>query len=715
MKKRSTVPRNDILAPFNVQSVAIHTEVYQRLSYMAESKSLPVGFPSRGKPKNVSRETFPVSERSAALTTSTYLSGDAEARTKKIALYQAWLGETWLSSAIDGIAKRIMSGGWMLDPTDRHKPDDKSKPWVQEFFDWCNLDEDMTSVMLSSFTDLGWCGECYLEVTWRYNRTFKREIPYEIYTVDPISMDYIVAPNKKEIVGYRQSNDEGKSVSLAPRQIIRVWFPDPRNRFRALSYLERMLNPIVLDTYLQVSEQKYFQQGNRGDIAIIAPKMDTTAAMRLLEHIEEHALGIKNMHRPLFLWGEDSELKVQDLPNRAALDIPGRRDAMRKEMGAGFHFPPHLWGIVEDGNIGGQGAAATMDKNFQHTTANAWKQKLYEAVNFNIIYQGFGVNDWVFNSTYADVRDDKEILDIEIEELSHGLTTINKLLAKRKMDPVPGGDVPIMILGSKIVPVSQLTNTAALMQTPTENPNQQSTNGQPSAKTPEDRIEDAEQKSQKMTKVKATPDQTMGIRKTQQRPQAIAEKPPEESEILEGQLTSKINLSEGTYSYGCILAPLSHEDQNYVDSIHNLIDSNDLHADDASKDSAHITVKYGLMDCGPTTQHLTDSLASILPFSVLIQDLALFQIADQDILIFPVESPELHMLNGIICKYLPHEDTFKDYRPHVTVAYLKSGMGVKYTSLPTFRNLPQKMLILRSLELSTPDGKRYRYPTHEWK
>jgi hypothetical protein len=318
--------------------------------------------------------------------------------------------------------------------------------------------------------DLGWCGECYLEVTWRYSQTLHREIPYELYSVDPISMEYVLSDDHRRIIGYKQVNDMGQPIKLEPRQIIRVYFPDPRNRLKALSRLELLLNPLVLDMYLQASEQKYFQQGNRGDLAILAKRADRTGAIRLMEFLEEHALGLKNAHRPLVLYADNEDLDLVPLASRDTMDVPGRREGVRQEIAGGFHVPPHQLGIPSGNGLAGGASWEVMEKGFIHTGADPYKEKYFAALNFSVINVGFGIADWVLTTNYADIRDDKEVSDIEQAELFSGLTTINALLAKRKQDPIPGGDVPFLVVGNQLVPVAHLTELASMPATPPGQP-----------------------------------------------------------------------------------------------------------------------------------------------------------------------------------------------------------------------------------------------------
>jgi hypothetical protein len=56
-----------------------------------------------------------------------------------------------------------------------------------------------------------------------------------------------------------------------------------------------------------------------------------------------------------------------------------------------------------------------------------------------------------------------------------------------------------------------------------------------------------------------------------------------------------------------------------------------------------------------------------------------------DVLKFDVNGPNLHDANGELRKF-PHTNNFPDYHPHLTIAYLKPGMGPRYVRKLTNMN-----------------------------
>jgi len=94
---------------------------------------------------------------------------------------------------------------------------------------------------------------------------------------------------------------------------------------------------------------------------------------------------------------------------------------------------------------------------------------------------------------------------------------------------------------------------------------------------------------------------------------------------------------------------------------------------------SHITLKYGLLtdDFEEVKKALEGEKAPHLKFGKT----SFFEPEgkDYDVVIIPVESEDLQKLNEKLCSQVEHDDLqFKEYHPHVTVAYIKKGLGPKY-------------------------------------
>jgi 2'-5' RNA ligase len=59
---------------------------------------------------------------------------------------------------------------------------------------------------------------------------------------------------------------------------------------------------------------------------------------------------------------------------------------------------------------------------------------------------------------------------------------------------------------------------------------------------------------------------------------------------------------------------------------------------------------------------------------------------------FDVEGKELRALNEIFCK-LPNEDSHPEYNPHMTLAYVRKGMGKNFVrESQRFARVPVNMI-----------------------
>ena len=94
------------------------------------------------------------------------------------------------------------------------------------------------------------------------------------------------------------------------------------------------------------------------------------------------------------------------------------------------------------------------------------------------------------------------------------------------------------------------------------------------------------------------------------------------------------------------------------------------------EEQSHITIRYGLLP-SVTAEQVEWIISQHWRIKVKLGSLSLFQNDKQDVLKVEVESKDLEDINrhlGIV----PNTQTFRDYRPHLTVAYLKPGTGQKY-------------------------------------
>ena len=100
----------------------------------------------------------------------------------------------------------------------------------------------------------------------------------------------------------------------------------------------------------------------------------------------------------------------------------------------------------------------------------------------------------------------------------------------------------------------------------------------------------------------------------------------------------------------------------------------------------HVTVKYGLHD--DTGKSLRDLLGDFGPVELTLGYIGIFSNNPlYDVLIVSVDSPALIRLNKVITDEMAHTNTQDSYVPHVTLAYLKKGVGNKWIGKTVFAGM----------------------------
>jgi len=150
-------------------------------------------------------------------------------------------------------------------------------------------------------------------------------------------------------------------------------------------------------------------------------------------------------------------------------------------------------------------------------------------------------------------------------------------------------------------------------------------------------------------------------------------------------------LFEKKYKYGSIQIDLNKDIKDKILKFANSIPKEDLYIDTEDnnrggiEEDSHVTVRYGLDS--PAIEELNSVFNGYGESSLRLGKLSIFEADKYDVLKIDVESSNLIDLNKMIGENfdLPGE-TFKDYKPHATIAYMKKGKADKYVSDETFKN-----------------------------
>lgn len=97
-------------------------------------------------------------------------------------------------------------------------------------------------------------------------------------------------------------------------------------------------------------------------------------------------------------------------------------------------------------------------------------------------------------------------------------------------------------------------------------------------------------------------------------------------------------------------------------------------AEEGRESNPHVTVKYGLHTDDP--EDVRNIIEQESPFAITLGKTSHFPDSGSgDVVKVDVVSPGLRALNSNISDAAKHTDTHPGYKPHITLAYVKPGMG----------------------------------------
>lgn len=142
-------------------------------------------------------------------------------------------------------------------------------------------------------------------------------------------------------------------------------------------------------------------------------------------------------------------------------------------------------------------------------------------------------------------------------------------------------------------------------------------------------------------------------------------------------------LKAADYDYSTFQVRYTGKTEKEVAKFIEAIDLGDVYKDDDIKgkeDKVHTTILYGIKDKNP--EKLPEDLKSKLPQTITWDGISKFSPEDEDyevLIIKAVKSPELQALFDYLNEIYPdNANSFPDYVPHTTLAYVKKGTADKY-------------------------------------
>lgn len=157
------------------------------------------------------------------------------------------------------------------------------------------------------------------------------------------------------------------------------------------------------------------------------------------------------------------------------------------------------------------------------------------------------------------------------------------------------------------------------------------------------------------------------------------------------------------YEFGCVMIKVPIKNW---ENITNMIDESDIYEGEEDdtygiQRNPHVTLLYGLRD-DISIDQVKDKLSGYGPVRIELNGIEIFDENEKfDVVKFGVvKTDQLKNMFQSLSE-LPNENKFPDYRPHITISYVKKGRGEKY-----IKHIKKNLGNMDIIEFSNSKGKK---------
>ena len=170
--------------------------------------------------------------------------------------------------------------------------------------------------------------------------------------------------------------------------------------------------------------------------------------------------------------------------------------------------------------------------------------------------------------------------------------------------------------------------------------------------------------------------------------------------------TQFIKESSG-YQYGCVMIEIPVSNWKEITSS---IDEEDIYEEEGDstygiQQNPHVTLLYGLQDT--VTPEMIKSVFDNFTdnINIVVDGIDIFENEKFDVVKFNVKPDgALQYLHNELSKF-PNSDQYPDYKPHITIAYVKKGTGKKYIK-PDYK---YEVKNVDKITYSIPSGEKIKF------
>lgn len=103
------------------------------------------------------------------------------------------------------------------------------------------------------------------------------------------------------------------------------------------------------------------------------------------------------------------------------------------------------------------------------------------------------------------------------------------------------------------------------------------------------------------------------------------------------------------------------------------------------EDEMHVTILYGIHS--DSSEEVNKYISSKKPITVKLGEVDVFTNPEKfDVVVIKVVSDELSALNAKLTDKVEFTNKYKEYKPHITLAYVKKGKGWKYHGIDQWKD-----------------------------
>lgn len=143
-----------------------------------------------------------------------------------------------------------------------------------------------------------------------------------------------------------------------------------------------------------------------------------------------------------------------------------------------------------------------------------------------------------------------------------------------------------------------------------------------------------------------------------------------------------MELKESTENRQYAFLMIDYETPDFIKELQKKIKPSELYIEDDNdyygiEENSHVTL-VPCLDNSVKLDDLKKHLKPLKTYEILLSNISVFECGQYDVLKCDAKSKFLNETNKEITDEFPTYTEYKDYHPHLTIAYLQKGMAEKY-------------------------------------